>query len=312
MPIRVSRLDLPSVEDVKGVLNDLKKRDRRYSCSEKWTDDALAGLPVNIRAIGAYDDDGAVALLLLVPGFLEPWGVLTDLLGANPIVPFDADAARIHAALLGEASRWIAEEDLSGLEILLPMGPANMQPDRRQDAFYEGLGFERFYYTMTRELDSMDDCPELAAELEVVPAPAIPVDELYDNYADCLAHGEIELVAKQSPAGRREYFDALAEDTLGHPGSLALCDGDRLLGFALAAAMSETAAHLAWIGILPDQRGQGLGRLLLCNVMETCKEQQIGRMSLYTDTSAGAQTLYHKLGFSPAGALTYRWRRNED
>jgi len=311
MPIRVSRLDLPSVEEVKGVLDDLKKRDGRYCCSERWTDDALAELPVNIRAIGAHDDDGAVALLLLVPGFLEPWGVLTDLLGANPIVPFDEDAARIHAALLGEASGWIAQEELSGLEILLPMGPANMQPDRRQDAFYEGLGFKRFYYTMTRELDSMDDCPERGAEFEVVPAPAIRVDELYDNYVACTASGEIELVAKQSPTARREYFDSLAEDTLGHPGSVALLQGDQLLGFVLAAAMSETAAHLAWIGILPDQRGQGLGRLLLCHMMETCKERQIERMSLYTDTSAGAQTLYHRLGFTTAGALTYRWRRNE-
>ena len=85
-----------------------------------------------------------------------------------------------------------------------------------------------------------------------------------------------------------------------------------MIGFAFVAAVSDSAAHLAWIGITPQRRGEGLGHLLLRQVMLTCKEHQAERMSLYTDADVGAQTLYEDLGFARAGTLTYRWQRPED
>ncbi len=309
MPIHVRRVDHAGFEQVLQILDELKKREDVFPGQDRWTVPAVASLPDVARALVAQDDAGAVALLLLTPGLLEPWGTPTDLLGGNPIVPMTEDAARIHAALLSEASTWGAEEGSSGLEILLPMGPDNMVRNDRLDAFHEGLGFARFHYTMTRDLDHVDDCPDDERMLEIVPAAAFSLDELFANYSACLAHGEIELVAKQSETTRRDYFDDLIEETLGHPGSLALVEDDTLIGFALVATMSETAAHLAWIGIAPDRRGCGLGGRLLQDVLTTCKEHQIERMSLYTDTSTGAQTLYHRLGFERAGTLSYRWRR---
>jgi hypothetical protein len=48
---------------------------------------------------------------------------------------------------------------------------------------------------------------------------------------------------------------------------------------------------------------------LLCDAMVTCRENEVERMSLYTDVSISAKTIYERLGFQPAGALTYRWRR---
>ena len=310
MPLQVKHLDSPTIGNLRTFLEGLRTGERVYEGHREWTDEALESLPQQIQAFGAYDSEGALGLLLLCPGFLEPWGAPTDLLGANPILALDQDAEEIYTALLLEARAWATKHDLSGLEILLPMGPANMLLDESRDAFYADLGFERFYYTMTRGLDSLDTCSEVGQQFEVVPAAAFSEDELYGNYAACVARGEIELVSRQSEDERLEYFHALAEDTLGHPGSLALLEDDRLLGFALAAVVMETAAHLAWIGILPDRRGQGLGRQLLCSVMEACREHQIAAMSLYTGTSVSAQTLYHRLGFAPAGTLTYRWRRD--
>jgi len=311
MPIHVRRIDNAGFDQVWQVLDDLKKREDVFLGQARWTIPAVAGLPDAVRALVAQDGAGAAALLLLVPGLLEPWGAPTDLLGGNPIVPMTEDAARIHAALLSEASAWVAEEGLSGLEVLLPMGPANMVRNEQLDAFHEGLGFARFYYTLTRTLDDVDvDSGEDL--MEIVPAAAFSTDELFANYVDCLAHGEIELVAQQSESERRDYFDELIEETLGHPGSLALVEDDELVGFSLVAPMSETAAHLAWIGIIPDRRGCGLGGRLLRDVLTTCKDHQIERISLYTDTAIGARTLYHRLGFEPAGTLTYRWQRAGD
>jgi ribosomal protein S18 acetylase RimI-like enzyme len=309
MPITVRRLDMPSLEELRSLLHALEARDDAITDCDRWTDETLAELPVAVRAVLASDETGPVALLFLVPGMLEPWGAPSDLLGGNPILPLDANAARTHAALLSEASAWIDEAGESGLEILLPMGPANMTRDDRQDAFFEGLGFRRFYYTMTRELGALPECPERASDVEIVPAAAFSPGELYANYAACTAAGEIELVSKQDPPEHREFFDSLADDTLGHCGSLALARGDRLVGFALVAPLSSKAAHLAWIGVLPDDRGQGFGRYLLCRVMQACRGSRVERLSLYTDTSVGAQTLYRDLGFSLAGTLTYRWRR---
>ena len=309
MPIHIRRLDNAGFEQVRQILDELNRQNDSSLGRDRWAPQAIAGLPDAVRALVAQNDNGVVALLLLVPGLLEPWAAPIDLLGGNPVMPTTENAARIHAALLSEASAWVAEEGLSGLEILLPMGRDNMTRDERVDAFHEGLGFERFYYTMTRNLDDIGDCEPGDAVAEIVPAAAFSADELFGNYTQCLAHGEIERIANQSESERREYFDDLVAETLGHPASLAMVEDDELIGFTLMAPMSETAAHLAWIGIAPHRRGCGLGRRLLCDVLATCKDRQIERMSLYTDTSVGAQTLYHRLGFERAGTLTYRWRR---
>ena len=308
MPIHVRRLEEPVVESAAYVLRELIASGRTYPGSASWTAEALANLPEAVEAFVAADTDGFVGLLLLTAGFLEPWGVPTDLLGGNPIVPLDQDAAAIHTALLLEASAWIAEQDLSGMEVLLPMGSFNAQPDPRLDDFHTRLGFERYYYTMGRDLGSLPQCPALSLNADIVPAASIPEDDLFSNYAACIAQGEIELVSSQSEEEKRTYFDSLTAETLAHPGSLALMIEERLIGFALVAATSDIAAHLAWIGILPEHRGRGLGMRLLCEAIEACHQEQTETITLYTDTSVGAQTLYHKAGFTPAGALTYRWR----
>ena len=308
MPIHVKRLEEPVVESAAYALRGLTASGRTYPGAGSWTAEALADLPETVQAFVAADTDGFVGLLLLTPGFLEPWAAPTDLLGGNPIVPLDQDAAAIHTALLLEASAWIAEEDLSGMEVLLPMGAVNAQADPRVDAFHERLGFERYYYTMVTDLESLPECPRTDLDVDIVPAASIPEDDLFGNYAACVAQGEIELVARQPDDEKRAYFDSLAEETLAHPGSLALMFEDRLVGFGLIAATSDVTAHLAWIGILPEVRGRGLGTRLLCEVIEACHQAQTETITLYTDTSVGAQTLYHKLGFTPAGALTYRWR----
>ncbi|MFC2078953.1 GNAT family N-acetyltransferase [Candidatus Bipolaricaulota bacterium] len=308
MTIRIKRLSSPSIETLKPLLDEFRDREPAYAGSARWSDEALAELPEQIQAFAAYDSGGVVGVLLLGPGVFELWGARTDLLGANPLLPACAEG-EIHTALLIEAKTWASSENLSGLEILLPMGPTNMHRDDRQDTFYEGLGFERFYYTMTRELDLLDCRFDIDSQTKFAPTESIPVDELFKNFAGCLAHGEIEFMTRMSRDDRREYFTSLAEETTNHQGSLALMRDDQLLGFALVAAESKTIAHLAWIGVLPEHRSKGLGRKLLCSVMDACRKQHIGSMSLYTDTDVGAQTLYHGLSFSPAGALTYRWRR---
>jgi len=312
MPITVRHTDSPSTEALALFLEEFSSNGRPYAHVEAWSLAALEALPGSFHVFTAIDAAGPVGALFLSPGFLEPWAAPTDLLGGNPIVPQDQDAAAIHAALLVEAMSWTQREQLSGLEILLPMGPGNARLDGNLDRFCTHLGFERYYCAMARELASPLPNVDLDEKIEIVPAASLPMGELYKNYAACTAGGEIELIARQSPTEHNDYFDSLATETLGHPGSLALLRDDLLLGFALVASISDTTAHLAWIGILPEQRHHGLGQRLLLEVLEMCRTEHLEHLSLYTDTSVGAQTLYHKVGFVPAGVLTYRWRTPEE
>jgi ribosomal protein S18 acetylase RimI-like enzyme len=306
MPIRVTRLEPPATVALAQFLVQLAANGHPYANPGEWTPRILRDLPEPRQVFVASDGRTTLGLLVLTAGFLETWGAPIDLLGGNPILPLDGQAAAIHTALLLEATAWIEREGEKGLEILLPMGSANWKRDERLDAFLGHLGFERFYFAMTRDLDQLPECDDSA--LEIAPVASATPEELYENYSACAAHGEIELVAKQTVDERRAYFDSLLEDTLGHPGSLALFDDDRLIGFTLVAGWDETAAHLAWIGILPESRGRGYGQRLLYDAMVTCREQGIERMSLYTDVSVSAKTIYERVGFQPAGALTYRWR----
>ncbi|MDD4903641.1 MAG: GNAT family N-acetyltransferase [Candidatus Bipolaricaulis sp.] len=306
MPIRVTRLDPPSSPVLAQFLVHLAANGHPYADPAEWTPKVLRELPERRQVFVASDNKTTLGLLVLTSGFLETWGAPTDVLGGNPLLPQDDLAAAIHTALLLEATAWIEREGETGLEILLPMGRANWKRDERMDGFLGHLGFERFYFAMTRDLDPLPECDDSAPE--IAPTASATPEELYENYAACVSRGEIELVARQTTNERRAYFDSLLDDTLSHPGSLALFEDDRLLGFTLATAWDETAAHLAWIGIAPEHRRRGNGRRLLCGAMAACRESGIERMSLYTDVSLPAKSIYQRVGFQSAGTLTYRWR----
>ena len=222
MPIRVQRLSDETEETLSKILGTLSRSARKYLHSEEWSPESLRALP-QPRSIFVASEEGAeVGLLVLTPGLLEPWGAMTALLGGNPIVPIDEGAPAIHTALLLEASAWIEQQGETGMEILLPMGEANMTHDVRRDAFFERLGFERSYRAMTCDLTNAarESVTDLA--LEVAPAAALVPEALYANYAACLASGESELLSRQSAEERRADFDVLLGETLAEPGSLGL------------------------------------------------------------------------------------------
>lgn len=309
MSLAIQRLDSPSIETIKALLDGLSERDETYSDSDNWSEQTLTHLPQPIQAFTAADSQGPAALLILCPGVFEAWGAPTDLLGANPILPDNAAADEIHSALLMEAKAWATRESITGLEVFLPMGPANMQRSKPLDSFYRTLGFDRFYYTMTRDISSLNGLDDGDMLMKIVPVSTISVDELYANFAASLAHGEIEFMSSMSDENRREYFESLAEETARHNGSLALLGDAGVIGFTLVTAMPGAGAHLAWIGVLPEHRSTGIGQHLLRKTLARCHAEGLAFMSLYTDTTVDAQSLYRNLGFTPAGALAYRWRR---
>lgn len=73
------------------------------------------------------------------------------------------------------------------------------------------------------------------------------------------------------------------------------------------------AVHVLDIALLPERRGQGLGRLVLQQLMAEAWTQ--GRaLTIYVETGNPARRLYDRLGFAPVGPPDglhqfMRWRR---
>jgi len=73
-------------------------------------------------------------------------------------------------------------------------------------------------------------------------------------------------------------------------------DGRRQIGFARVCTDSATYAYLMDVYVLPERRGQGLGRWLMVCVMEHPRLAGLRRFSLVT---RDAHDLYRPFGFAP-------------
>jgi GNAT superfamily N-acetyltransferase len=84
--------------------------------------------------------------------------------------------------------------------------------------------------------------------------------------------------------------------SLQHSLCFALLDGERQIGFARVISDYATIAYLGDLFVLPEYRGQGLGKWLMECVMSHPELQELRRWILATRDAHG---LYQKFGFMP-------------
>lgn len=86
------------------------------------------------------------------------------------------------------------------------------------------------------------------------------------------------------------------------PGQIRQKDYDsRIIGIGCLWAIVEEA-HITLLGIHPEYRGQKLGQLLLCILLENALKRNLSRATLEVSTNnQQALSLYQKLGFRTAG-----------
>ena len=98
---------------------------------------------------------------------------------------------------------------------------------------------------------------------------------------------------------------ALAKDLGGHPPLIEAVVGERqraLVGFALffhnySTFLTRPGIHLEDLFVVPDYRGQGLGRTLLRTVAQLAVERSAGRLEWNVlDWNTAAIGFYEKLG----------------
>jgi N-acetylglutamate synthase-like GNAT family acetyltransferase len=83
-------------------------------------------------------------------------------------------------------------------------------------------------------------------------------------------------------------------------------DGQIAGSIAIVKA-SEKVAQLRWMLLTPDLRGQGLGRFLVQEALEFCKEQGYAEVFLWTVSILTAATrLYQSAGFRLTEQKTHR------
>jgi ribosomal protein S18 acetylase RimI-like enzyme len=98
---------------------------------------------------------------------------------------------------------------------------------------------------------------------------------------------------------------------LGGPGP----DGLAVLRFRPSLWSETLDCYLEELYVVPDRRGQGIGRALMEAAMDTARAKGAGHMDLGTaETDTAARALYERLGFSnregkPDGPLNYFYER---
>ena len=109
-------------------------------------------------------------------------------------------------------------------------------------------------------------------------------------------------------------FQGFAEELAGLPGEYAPPRGRLLLGFegdqpagcVGVRPLEAEVCEMKRLYVRPDFRGSGWGRQLALQAVEEAASARYRRMRLDTlPAMAGAQALYHALGFRPIPAYRY-------
>jgi GNAT superfamily N-acetyltransferase len=83
-------------------------------------------------------------------------------------------------------------------------------------------------------------------------------------------------------------------------------DGERIIGSLAIVKFSERAAQLRWLLLDPRVRGQGIGRRLVEEALDFCRDAGYSSVFLWTvNTLPVAAKLYQSVGFEPTEELTH-------
>jgi GNAT superfamily N-acetyltransferase len=88
-------------------------------------------------------------------------------------------------------------------------------------------------------------------------------------------------------------------------------DGERIVGSLAIVKFSEIDAQLRWLLLVPEVRGQGIGRKLVEEALDFCRDAGYSSVFLWTvNTLPIAARLYQSVGFRNTEELTHElWGR---
>jgi ribosomal protein S18 acetylase RimI-like enzyme len=137
-------------------------------------------------------------------------------------------------------------------------------------------------------------------------------ETLWPSYDEVFSNGQDRRYQSQSRDQRRENFDSFfsREVPIDEDASLVLLDGERIVGFVKIDLVAN-GAYVHGVGVLPDYRRQGLGKLVLGTSLRRAAKNDRKKMMLEVDLeNQAAMALYRSLGFKTVkGSISYIWER---
>ncbi len=117
--------------------------------------------------------------------------------------------------------------------------------------------------------------------------------------ADVDSVSNIEELSFSLPWSRKAFAAEIAENDLAH--YLVAEVVDQLVAYA-GMWMILDEAHVTNVAVLPDYRGQGIGKLIMASLILYAEQQGAKRMTLEVRPSNEiAKNLYRQFGFVAAG-----------
>lgn len=109
----------------------------------------------------------------------------------------------------------------------------------------------------------------------------------------------VERLSFPTPWSRRAFITELTEN--GYACYLVVRKGAQVLGYAGIWLILDEA-HVTNVAVHPDQRGKGIGHLLMAEIVRRCEERGCSRITLEVRRSNQiAQHLYASFGFVSRG-----------
>jgi ribosomal protein S18 acetylase RimI-like enzyme len=179
-----------------------------------------------------------------------------------------------------------------------PPWDASIAPDDPLAGWLERQGFER-YAEMTVVARPLEGLPRAMPVLGIELHPYR--SQWAEAFTACEA-GAMEGLATYAELGEPSGFEGQA----GRGAFPVALRGERIVGFAQA---DLPTGWVNWIGVSPDERRQGIGRLLLGEVARAVRASRGTHLAAETEAGAESAAFWRTMGFRERGRRLLLIRR---
>jgi ribosomal protein S18 acetylase RimI-like enzyme len=179
-----------------------------------------------------------------------------------------------------------------------PPWDASIAPDDPLAGWLERNGFER-YAEVTVVARPLEGLPR------AIPVLGIELHPYRSQWAEAFTAceaGAMEGLATYAELGEPSGFEGQA----GRGAFPVALRGERIVGFAQA---DLPTGWVNWIGVSPDERRQGIGRLLLGEVARAVRASRGTHLAAETEAGAESAAFWRTMGFRERGRRLLLIRR---
>ncbi|MFW9906692.1 MAG: GNAT family N-acetyltransferase [Candidatus Thorarchaeota archaeon] len=284
----IKRTGIQSYESFENNLRTLNKIYKRFFNSNKDPIGIITysnGLPV-----------GSILLYVQSSKKLEinPWE-----LRGHPWITQYSDKKVIISQLLKKAIEFAKENGYSN--IVLSITKKDSQPEEYIRYLHHGFQFHHESVGMNIHLDNYTPSKVLLPdEFNLKNLGEIDPKSLFKPYYETLRDNATHYFYDYNLLECEDFFlnSIMKSDECENPLSVVLYDKEKVVGFSFVMEYNTNFHFLDWIGIHPDYRGKGYGKLLLSYVMNKAKARGVTEMGLSCDTQNNvAYWMYKQFGW---------------